>query len=484
MKKGLVLNLLLIATFSFLLFSSISPMESENDSGYCCSAFTNFFWPEETPESGNKPLQKLYLPEPIIEWKWQQKCNKINKENPSETPLQKDELGDELDFFCLAMNKELSSDPFLWIDKNPSKDFFNLEATNHFEPYVQKLEVEADAEVAFHGDIHGDVHSLNAYIAFLVQKGYLDPEDPFKIIKSKFYMIFLGDYIDRGSYGAEVIYTILRLKRSNPHKVFLVRGNHEDIKINKAYDFSKELQNKFGTSKDLLATIGRMYNYLPVALYLVSGKNALLCCHGGLEVGFTESKKLLENAGKIRCILLGNLNRKTCCNDLPEQLDYIKKYPEISDFTPTSPTAPQAIGFMWYDFDVDNYRTLRIANRGLECDKKFTDYVLQQQSTSDCIIRGVFRAHQHGGNKMMQLILNADKTSHDTDIGVAKLWMNKDKKYVPQALWDGIVCTFSVSPNTQYGDSYKFNFDSFGILKTAEKFDQWRLSMHRISMKK
>ena len=42
------------------------------------------------------------------------------------------------------------------------------------------------------------------------------------------YMVFLGDYVDRGFYGTEVLYTIMMLKIANPEKVILLRGNHED----------------------------------------------------------------------------------------------------------------------------------------------------------------------------------------------------------------------------------------------------------------
>ena len=50
-------------------------------------------------------------------------------------------------------------------------------------------------------------------------------DDNFVLIPENLYMIFLGDYVDRGQFGAEVLYTILRLKLANPDHVFMVRGN-------------------------------------------------------------------------------------------------------------------------------------------------------------------------------------------------------------------------------------------------------------------
>ena len=43
---------------------------------------------------------------------------------------------------------------------------------------------------------------------------------------SSFFMIFLGDYGDRGANSIEVYYTILKLKIAFPRQVILLRGNH------------------------------------------------------------------------------------------------------------------------------------------------------------------------------------------------------------------------------------------------------------------
>jgi hypothetical protein len=45
------------------------------------------------------------------------------------------------------------------------------------------------------------------------------------------------------------------------------------------------------------------------------------------------------------------------------------------------------------------------------------------------------------------------------------------------------VCTFCVSPNNSFGQTYGYNFDAFGILTTAEKYENWHLKMHQIITK-
>ena len=84
--------------------------------------------------------------------------------------------------------------------------------------------------------------------------------DGFRLAKPNTYMVFLGDYTDRGNYGIEVLYTMLRLKLANPEQVFMARGNHEDIQMIASYGFLAECQKKYGTqfSPGLIA---RLYDF-------------------------------------------------------------------------------------------------------------------------------------------------------------------------------------------------------------------------------
>ena len=78
---------------------------------------------------------------------------------------------------------------------------------------------------------------------------------------------------------------------------------------------------------------------------------------------------------------------------------------------------------------------------------------------------------------MMRLIMNIDQQSPEGDTGVGKLWRPTDKRDKAGLLWDNIVCTFLLSPRTDYGPGLELNYDAFGLLKTAKQYKDWRLKM-------
>ena len=77
--------------------------------------------------------------------------------------------------------------------------------------------IRVNGDVVIIGDIHGQ---------FMDMMGMF-----YKLKKvpgrkhTKF--LFLGDYVDRGEFGCEVMTYLLALKLKYPQDVFLLRGNHE-----------------------------------------------------------------------------------------------------------------------------------------------------------------------------------------------------------------------------------------------------------------
>jgi serine/threonine-protein phosphatase 5 len=88
---------------------------------------------------------------------------------------------------------------------------------------------------------------------------------------------FNGDFIDRGSFGIEVIMTLFSWKVCYPKSFFMTRGNHEAKSLNKMYGFEGEVKHKYDMKTyDLFASC---FCYLPLA-HLINKK--ILIVHGGL----------------------------------------------------------------------------------------------------------------------------------------------------------------------------------------------------------
>eukprot|EP00041_Stephanoeca_diplocostata_P015666 m.299673 g.299673 ORF g.299673 m.299673 type:complete len:887 (+) comp20117_c0_seq2:448-3108(+) len=105
--------------------------------------------------------------------------------------------------------------------------------------------------------------------------------------------VFVGDFVDRGSYSLEVLVTLLCLKTCYPANVFLIRGNHEDREMNEHFGFLSEcLARVRGGSGDVVwAGANAVFDNLPVAALL---ENKILCVHGGIGATFEKVEQLVD----------------------------------------------------------------------------------------------------------------------------------------------------------------------------------------------
>ena len=125
------------------------------------------------------------------------------------------------------------------------------------------------------GDIHGDLESLR-YI--LKHSGFIEKAEKGENV----YMIFLGDYGDRGPYSPEVYYVVLKLKQLFPEHVVLMRGNHEGPPDLLAYphDLPTHLHRKFGeASSCIYEELRKLFGCLFTAVLV---EDRFIMLHGGV----------------------------------------------------------------------------------------------------------------------------------------------------------------------------------------------------------
>lgn len=90
-----------------------------------------------------------------------------------------------------------------------------------FESEPRLLRLKSPAYVF--GDFHGNIADLLTFAKTMWPLGiHLSPGT----------FLFLGDYVDRGMFGIEVLAYLFAQKMMLPDKVFLLRGNHEVKLVN------------------------------------------------------------------------------------------------------------------------------------------------------------------------------------------------------------------------------------------------------------
>lgn len=142
----------------------------------------------------------------------------------------------------------------------------------HLCEYVQELMLEestvqpVSSPVTICGDIHGQFHDLLE----LFRNGGECPETSY---------IFMGDFVDRGHNSVETMTLLLLLKARWPHRITLLRGNHESRQITQVYGFYDECLRKYGNA-NVWKTFTDLFDYLPLTALVDS---QIFCVHGGLS---------------------------------------------------------------------------------------------------------------------------------------------------------------------------------------------------------
>jgi protein phosphatase len=161
---------------------------------------------------------------------------------------------------------------------------------------VKAVYIPSSGKLIVAGDLHADIDSLNK---ILEESNF---EERIKN-KEELYLVFNGDFVDRGMYNMQVLEKLFELKQKYPQNIFILRGNHEltvDVKsyinetskmgVGPLREMSITSSEDFERRKNLLQTF---YNELPI--FAIIG-NGIIILHGYFPLIFNTNAQIdMEN---------------------------------------------------------------------------------------------------------------------------------------------------------------------------------------------
>jgi serine/threonine-protein phosphatase 2B catalytic subunit len=115
------------------------------------------------------------------------------------------------------------------------------------------------------GDIHGQFSDM---LHMLEQSG---PPAEIKYL-------FLGDYVDRGSFSVEVVTLLFAMKLNFPDRILLLRGNHESRQMSSFFNFREEVLYKFDS--EVYDALMEAFDCLPLSAVV---NKKFIALHGGIS---------------------------------------------------------------------------------------------------------------------------------------------------------------------------------------------------------
>lgn len=148
------------------------------------------------------------------------------------------------------------------------------------EPVIINVKVESKDRLVLVGDIHGQFRDLQQHV-LSTQRNVSSKKGGDSVDDVDCKYLFLGDYVDRGPQGVEVITLLLALKVEYPNNVFMIRGNHEDAQVSRLYGFLTECKAKLEISS--WGRFNEVFNNIPLGATVECEGGTIFACHGGLS---------------------------------------------------------------------------------------------------------------------------------------------------------------------------------------------------------
>lgn len=135
--------------------------------------------------------------------------------------------------------------------------------------FVQKIELNSVSKLVVFGVIQGAFHGMVRDLGQLFKLKIID--ENFKLISPDYYIILLGNVVNRSPYTLEILTIVLRLLEANPENVIYLKGTNEFQEYWQGHTLKKELQIRSSLMKvseaQIINQINAFFNTLPLALY-------------------------------------------------------------------------------------------------------------------------------------------------------------------------------------------------------------------------
>ncbi|CAI2373953.1 unnamed protein product [Moneuplotes crassus] len=217
-------------------------------------------------------------------------CSGLGKEGNKST---KNILTDEEIMYVLALIRQEE-------DQTPTIRELVLE-----DPNI----IEIDGPVTVVGDIFAKIGDLLRIFEY----GGLPPSTTY---------LFLGNYVDHGYRGIEVICLLYAYKIKYPKAIYLLRGNHEFKSVNRICGFFYECKKRYCVR--VWKAFAKSFQYLSAAAII---NDSIFCTHGGIIPELLQ-KDGLETLSSIPRVVDGT------DNPLLLNMCFSSPSPKISSFSP------------------------------------------------------------------------------------------------------------------------------------------------------
>lgn len=111
--------------------------------------------------------------------------------------------------------------------------------------YYQLLQTTERARVCILGDLHSCIDSLAKMLTWCRKNAFFHEDDSIRL-RDDHYIVFLGDLVDRGPFGIDILVIVMMLKVANEGQVIVIDGNHETHPIYNKDGLSDEVRNEYG----------------------------------------------------------------------------------------------------------------------------------------------------------------------------------------------------------------------------------------------